>query len=601
MAVDKAMSSEMFKRNFIESYVDSLDLNDSTEENHLMNLRRTEAQTIADDIVLATDAMLKQSGLKDRGFAFAVLNRKLEEEGYTRLVSGKGTANLGHISSILKKEIAQQVEVQRRQEIENSKNISEKNFEQALMSEEQVKAKIDEMDFSKLSIYDIRLIQSNLDFALKNMDDEQIEGFTKEVFRNQDESKQEENTNVIKILKKKAMGEELSEEDQAVIETIARSRNVSPETFLEDFKAVTKFDLEISNRLETKIKSIADEDGEITEEVLDAALEDLSEEEVDYIARVYGYEKKTYLITRVVQVKETIEKEQGKNIRTSEFFSVEIVDSIGVEGYVDELAETDMKLDDQDFQEVDFSDMDYMEDFGDVEVEGGYQEEYAEELDAFDSIAIETVIGNAFDASKDYYEPLQENLTNQFVEPDEVDIETADKSINQAPEEQIIPDVEPDAEIETQEEYDSKENEFEVKENPLKRFFSRIYNAIKRKDKLALDEPKEQRVEGNAKKVPIDPEKSQGYDLSDMGMVPANKIVRSNLVSLGRRFMGLFTHDNQDNENPSKGNQYIHVEDTIDKYKVNLESSGKIIPKNVGSNNKNRDESDRSNDDGLEL
>ena len=108
-------------------------------------------------------------------------------------------------------------------------------------------------------------------------------------------------------------------------------------------------------------------------------------------------------------------------------------------------------------------------------------------------------------------------------------------------------------------------------------------------------------MEGNAKKVSIDPEKSQGYDLSDMGMVPANKIVRSNLVSLGRRFMGLFTHDNQDNENPSKGNQYIHVEDTIDKYKVNLESSGKIIPKNVGSNNKNRDESDRSNDDGLEL
>ena len=134
-----------------------------------------------------------------------------------------------------------------------------------------------------------------------------------------------------------------------------------------------------------------------------------------------------------------------------------------------------------------------------------------------------------------------------------------------------------------------------------KRFFSRIYNAIKRKDKPALDEPKNQRVEGNAKKVPIDPEKSQGYDLSDLGMVPANKIVRNNLVDLGRRFMSLFAHNNQNNENTSKGNQYIHVEDAMNQYKVNLESFGKIIPKNVGRNDKNRDESYRSNDNGPEL
>ena len=152
-----------------------------------------------------------------------------------------------------------------------------------------------------------------------------------------------------------------------------------------------------------------------------------------------------------------------------------------------------------------------------------------------------------------------------------------------------------------QDTYNSSENEFEVKENPLKRFFSRIYNAIKRKDKPALDEPKNQRVEGNAKKVPIDPEKSQGYDLSDLGMVPANKIVRNNLVDLGRRFMSLFAHNNQNNENTSKGNQYIHVEDAMNQYKVNLESFGKIIPKNVGRNDKNRDESYRSNDNGPEL
>lgn len=527
---NEAMSADSFKKNFIESYVGNVQGLDTEEKKNITNLRRKEAENLADEVIKVTQDTLKANGISEYDFAFSVLNSKLDREGYTKLVSSGNKANIESINGILKKEIDNHIEVQRRQAEEQVKDsFSEEKNEKERLNEEEVKKQLEQIDFDNLSIDDMIFIGENLETALGNMSAEETSSLADVLAAGQDQEIKKATNKKLLLMQKIVKGEEITQEEHKVITEEFNCE--TPEEFFDKYGNSINEIVKIAKAIEAKLDK---NDGVLSEEDTQNIIKNInSEVKMKEAFESLGFNIKNYIDGIVdIQNKEHKQKTDINGEVLKDYQDTEEVANIDFSG---ELNKSDIA------ESFDFSRG--FEDFGEEVNFDINPEDVTPEI-------LENVTNVMFENQRDpaqivqeieiTEEPTQEqkNIVHDNIEPEDLteieQVETLEKTI-ETNEEQLA---EQNKIIEETQTYKSPEIEKKTwrerlaeSKNPVLKAFSRIFNRTTRE---ALPPS-----EGTLKAKDFDDENKEIMGLSEArdGVLSPLKAIRNQInKSMGKVF-----------------------------------------------------------------
>lgn len=631
----KAMNADSFKGNFIESYIGNVQVQDNDEKKRLINLRRIEAESIADEIISNTEALVKNSGISNSHFAYATLAEKLKiTDGYKDLLTSDGKAiNLERLNGLLGKEIEKQQIIEAQANQESNKEKESDPFLNAMienerLKEEEIKKRLEKIDFEHLSTNDIVFIGENLDTVLQNLNDEEIGKVSDTIFYGQDESVQKVNKEMLLIYAtfKKNGNSALTEEQIHTVEEYGKRYNYDKEwvVILENFgENVQKIPKEIL-KISYFMKEEGETSGELTPKQVSRRLNLLNSPENKKMFNELGTTPEKFLFTQMVRIQEELEKYEGIKIKIPEYV-------VKDDDMAEMLESMEMEADSVDRGDENF-------DFEDIDFGAGFQELTGEDNPAInpEDITPEHIEKFVNRTEQEYFNSREKTseaqaeagqVAQESEQLGEIDsrekLLTEDKQVQQG--EQITQgDTEPEMteprEVpetpESESTYDSKENEVEAQENPLKKFFTRIYNAVTRKNRPALDVPQVQ-AEATSKPRAFDNEdvgapkqtKTARLDITDRSVIPTGKGIRNSLIGIGDSFMkgigSVFRSNKNKADSTPIANRAVTPRNTFDLYTVKQEelNNGQgpkpIIPTNVKAVNRNTTGKTNSDDEGI--
>lgn len=435
-----AVSSDSFKSNFIDSYVGNVSVQDNDEMKRLIGIRSSEAEAIATQIINNTEKIVKSNNIKSSDFAYAILLKKLEnKDGFKDLLNSDGTPlNIEKLSGLLNKHIEIQVNMQNEQK-EVQENLNlEQPEENNKLSEEELKESLGKIDFKNLSNDDMILITYNYIDFLRNADKEQKDAFKEEFLKGQEEKVQEKFNEWNDIVDKIVNEIELTPEEEKFIQNKGFA---SKKEFIKSKENVMR---KFAN-IEVAVK-----DNDKVDEIIKYALE--SKEFCDFLETT-GIDLDIY----IKGIKERSNKTKEKNSE---------------------------------------------------EIQGKNSDNNGESREELTADETEVFLNNKFegleDFAKTYIEEIGENDVVEEQDDFGFDFDSGFESLNETEQQQQTQNLK-EAEQQQQKEDESIIDEvstFEVKENPLKKLFSRIFTR-----KLeAAKEP----IPGNPTQRPIDLEEKRG-------------------------------------------------------------------------------------------
>ena len=348
---------------------------------------------------------------------------------------------------------------------------------------------IQNIDFNQLSDNDIKVVFDNIEEVLPKMTFEEIEKLTDKAFwfvTDDAKEKIERRMKTISVSLKKQNGEELSEGEAAY-----HDENI--DDLYEDLKKFAKDEnlpFETEEDKEKVMKAYMCVLGQVAQIGIDLSKGmkvDLSSEQREALEKLgVSIDDK-----KLLNIKEKKYQELGDQIAAKENKG-EYVDSetIDAQSLDEEALDEEFVIDDFD-----------------------YEEEQQGITSGMEEIEIEHIITRQFDRIPDYADVLKEDKTNEFEVSEEIpDTNTTIPTMGQAPEEFTTGTATDSIAEMTKQPEDSSvdnssmENKFEVKDGPLKKFFSRIFN---RKHTPLLKDGNDP-IPGNPTQRPIDLKEKRG-------------------------------------------------------------------------------------------
>ena len=520
----KELTADSFKNKFIESYIGDVSVEESSEKKRIVNLRRTTAASIADDIISTTNNMVKTNDLDNSNFAFAILYENIQREGYNKLLDSNGNININHIKAILNKDIKKQIEINGMQKNETQEQVLDKFIQTNKMTEEEVKTNLGKMDFSKLAIDDIVMIEENIDYAVKNMTEEQIEAFNEEICKGQDERVKKDNEAILNAINKVKNNKGLSEEEEINCMRIARERGYDNiEDFFEATEKAYNDDARVFLQIRTEVLEHAQENnGEIDQDLIDRIVQKYSNSEYKNSSKVLAWDMTKKINSHIYKVtKET----KDIDIKLPEKFMENVYKNDQV-SQKEDLQYEDEKIEFENFHmenDVDnnswFGSNDFLEDYGQENNDEIKSEDVIQDLfDKNSEDTIQNMFENYFDfemnAVIDYFK-------NTFLKED-----VLEESKENFVEQENNNDIKDEYEVPQFEEKKSLIEKMQESKNPFARTIAKGLMKITGKTAKALPEPQKQQ-EGAAKPRSYD-SNGVGFDITDSDLFPSKRMALKN-------------------------------------------------------------------------
>ena len=539
----KELTADSFKNKFIESYIGDVSVEESSEKKRIVNLRRTTAASIADDIISTTNNMVKTNDLDNSNFAFAILYENIQREGYNKLLDSNGNININHIKAILNKDIKKQIEINGMQKNETQEQVLDKFIQTNKMTEEEVKTNLGKMDFSKLAIDDIVMIEENIDYAVKNMTEEQIEAFNEEICKGQDESVKKDNEAILNAINKMKNGKGLSEEEEINCMRIAKERGFDnlEELFKETEKEYND-DAKVSLQIRTEVLEHAQENnGEIKQDFIDRIAQKYSNPKYKNSSKALAWDMTKKINSHIYKV---IEEAKDIGIKIPEKFMENVYKNDQV-AQKEDLQYEDEKIEFKNFYTKNdvnknswFGSNDFLEDYV-QENNGEIDQNFVNKKEEFnkktgDEIKSEDMIQDLFDKnSEDTIQKMFDNFfdfemnavidyfKNTFLKED-----VLEESKENFVEQENNNDIKDEYEVPQFEEKKSLIEKMQESKNPFARTIAKGLMKITGKTAKALPEPQKQQ-EGAAKPRNYD-SNGVGFDITDSDLFPSKRMALKN-------------------------------------------------------------------------
>ncbi|MBR3697333.1 MAG: hypothetical protein IKM97_03600 [Clostridia bacterium] len=309
MAERETSYSDAFREQFITLYIENGgefkdDLSKKAEE---IRLRKENASKIADQIIASTHQLLKRFGIENQEpIIFTQLSKTIEAAGCDRFLSSSGSVNINNIKGIVEKKAR---EIGRNNSLNGENSAPHKEIRtDDNITEEEARRRIEEIDFTNLSITDIIFIGKNFDIAIQIMDtDEKREEFVNQMGKGQEDSIKEELKKFIDDYRRLKNGE-LSSEQKKAYNEIAKDKGFKD--YEEYFNAGRVSLFQISDLME-QISGVLEQQftidkNELTENDILKILPILEEHEKDL--SFFNFNSKNFLYGVIV----SFQKEQTK-------------------------------------------------------------------------------------------------------------------------------------------------------------------------------------------------------------------------------------------------------------------------------------------------